>query len=356
MRAIMLCSLMRKLNYYLLTLAVLAFVVITEASAQSLNSPYLNKVYEYVPAPGQFINTMPEWEDGDDAEAMAAKCTELLSDEGMICLGGFGGYVTFGFDHPVVNVAGEYDLYIRGNAFAATGMTDAGSSEPGIVMVSQDTNGNGIPDDEWYELSGSADIDSIGKVVYNYSITYKYAGEKKPIAWTDNQGGKGVMVRNAYHDQEYFPAWLTGEGTLTFTGTLLPRNMYKDGETGQFIMKFLRYGYVDNQPNTVNNQKNEACFFNLDWAVDQDRQPVKLSQVDFVRVYCAMNQINGLLGETSTEFAGAEDLHPSAVPTAVADIEASSAPETGIYYDLTGRRTSRNAKGVLVSNGKLILK
>ena len=91
---------MRKMNYYLLTLAVLASVVITEASAQSLNSPYLNKVYEYVPAPGQFIITMPEWEDGDDAEAMAAKCTELLSDEGMICLGGFGGYVTFGFDHP----------------------------------------------------------------------------------------------------------------------------------------------------------------------------------------------------------------------------------------------------------------
>lgn len=344
------------MNYYLLTLAVLASVVITEACAQSLNSPYLNKVYEYVPAPGQFINTMPEWEDGDDAEVMAAKCTELLSDEGMICLGGFGGYVTFGFDHPVVNVAGEYDLYIMGNAFAGTGLTDAGSSEPGIVMVSQDTNGNGLPDDEWYELSGSADIDSIGKVVYNYEITYKYAGEKKAIPWTDNQGGKGAMVRNAYHDQEYFPAWLTGEGTLTFTGTLLPRNMYKDGETGQFIMKFLRYGYVDNQPNTVNNQKNDACFFNLDWAVDQDRQPVKLSQVDFVRVYCAMNQINGLLGETSTEFAGAEDLHPSAVPTAVVDIATSGTPEAGIYYDLTGRKTSRNAKGVLVSNGKLILK
>jgi hypothetical protein len=132
--------------------------------------------------------------------------------------------------------------------------------------------------------------------------------------------------------------------------------MYKDGETGQFIMKFLRYGYVDNQPNLIDGRKNEACCFNLDWAVDKDRNTVKLSQIDFVRVYCAMNQINGLLGETSTEFAGAEDLHPSAVPTAVVDVEASSAPETGIYYDLTGRRTNRNAKGVLVSNGKLILK
>lgn len=345
---------MKTTNYYLLTLTVLAFVVITEASAQSQNTPNINKVYEYVPAPGQFINTMPEWEEGDDADAMAQKCLELISDDGMICLGGFGGYVTFGFDHPVVNVAGEYDLYLKGNAFVGTGLTDAGSSEPGIVMVSQDTNGNGLPDDEWFELSGSADVDSVGKVVYNYAITYQFAGDRKPIAWTDNQGGKGVMARNAYHDQEYFPAWLTGEGSLTFTGTLLPKNMYK--ENGNFVMKFLRYGYVDNQPNLIDGEKNEACCFNLDWAVDQDRQPVKLSQVDFVRVYCAMNQINALLGETSTEFAGGEDLHPSAVPTAVVDIEASGTGETGIYYDLTGRRTSRNAKGVIISNGKLIVK
>ena len=354
MRAIMLCSGMKTFTYYLLTLAVLAFVVITGASAQSQNSPYINKVYEYVPAPGQFINTMPEWEEGDDADAMAQKCMELIADEGMICLGGFGGYVTFGFDHPVVNVAGEYDLYIMGNAFVGTGLTDAGSSEPGIVMVSQDDNGNGLPDDEWYELSGSADVDSIGKVVYNYAITYKFAGDRKPIAWTDNQGGKGVMTRNAYHDQEYFPAWLTGDGSLTFTGTLLPKNMYK--ENGNFVMKFLRYGYVDNQPNLIDGKKNEACCFNLDWAVDNNRQPVKLSHVDFVRVYCAMNQINGLLGETSTEFAGAEDLHPSAVPTAVVDIDASGTRENGIYYDLTGRRTDVNAKGVIISNGKLIVK
>lgn len=345
---------MEKNNYYLLTLGVLAFVAITGASAQSLNSPYIDKVYEYVPAPGQFINTMPEWEEGDDAAAMADKCLELLADEGMICLGGFGGYVTFGFDHPVVNVPGAYDLYIMGNAFAATDKSDGGSSEPGIVMVSRDDNGNGLPDDQWYELSGSADTDSIGKVVYGYQMTYNFSGDKEPITWTDNKGGKGVMPRNAYHSQEYFPAWLTDQGSLTFTGTLLPNNIYVDD--GNFIMRFLRYGYVDNQPNIVDGKRNEACCFDLGWAVDSDRQPVSLSHVDFVRVYCAMNQINGLLGETSTEFAGAEDLHPSAVPTGVVDISTSKTTDSGTYYDLTGRRTSRNAKGVSVVNGKLIVK
>ncbi len=36
------------------------------------NNPYISKVYEYVPAPGQFINTMPEWNDGQDHGDMAA--------------------------------------------------------------------------------------------------------------------------------------------------------------------------------------------------------------------------------------------------------------------------------------------
>ena len=123
-----------------------------------------------MPAPGQFINTMPLYEEGDDAAAMVRKCTEALADNngGMVSLGGYGGYITFHFDHSVKNVEGEYDIYIKGNAM------DNGS-EPGIVMVSKDTNGNGLPDDEWYELSGSADVDSIGKVKYGYEITYTYS-------------------------------------------------------------------------------------------------------------------------------------------------------------------------------------
>lgn len=42
------------------------------------NSPYISRVYEYRPAPGQFVNTMPEYEPGDDAAAMAAKAGEQL--------------------------------------------------------------------------------------------------------------------------------------------------------------------------------------------------------------------------------------------------------------------------------------
>ena len=62
-------------------------------------------------------------------------------------LGGWGGYIVVGFDHSIENKGG-YDFSIKGNAFDS-------SNEPGIVWVMQDVNGDGLPNDEWYELKGS---------------------------------------------------------------------------------------------------------------------------------------------------------------------------------------------------------
>ena len=90
-------------------------------SSLAQNNPYILAVDEYVPAPGQFINTMPEYVEGDNAASMAQKCTEYLANDAgkTVCLGAWGGYITFHFDHPVVNVEGVMDLYIKGNAHTA---------------------------------------------------------------------------------------------------------------------------------------------------------------------------------------------------------------------------------------------
>ncbi|MDE5839507.1 MAG: cell surface protein, partial [Muribaculaceae bacterium] len=79
-------------------------------------SPYISKVYEYHPAPGQFVNEMPRYENGDSYADMLQKAEESISgtNDIMITLGGYGGYVTFGFDHSVINVPGEYDFRIWG--------------------------------------------------------------------------------------------------------------------------------------------------------------------------------------------------------------------------------------------------
>ena len=160
-----------------LLLAVLGLAALS-ASAQKIStstpSKYLQAVDEYRPAPGQFVNTLPKYEAGDNATTMAQKCTDAIAGgkNGMITLGGYGGYVTFHFDHSIANVHGQRDFYIADNALYAAGMTTRGSCEQGIVMVSKDINHNGIADDPWYEIAGSADRDSLAKTIFGYQITY----------------------------------------------------------------------------------------------------------------------------------------------------------------------------------------
>ena len=344
-------------------LLLTTFLLSLIASVAVAQSEYIQAVDEYVPAPGQFVNDVMPAATADDTPAtMAAKCTERLANNAgnMVTLGAYGGYITFHFDHPVVNIAGQSDFAIFGNAMV-------GGSEPGIVMVSQDTNGNGLPDDVWYELSGSADVDSVGKVVYGYQITYTRQGDTQDVAWTDNLGNSGVVPRNGYHKQEYFPLWLGNE--LTFTGTLLPPNGVNTKPKGQnWVLSSLSYGYVDNVPNKDEEGNNdiEGNGFNLDWAVEPvSRQPVSLTHADFFRVYTALNQVCGWLGETSTEVMGAEDLHLEASleqTSAIRDARwlndhSPLLEKCGVWRSLDGRQLAGKptSPGIYLFKGKKII-
>lgn len=288
-------------------------------------SPYIASVYEYRPAPGQFVNLMPQYEDGDTEESMRKKAEECISGTNniMITLGAYGGYVTFGFDHTVMNVPGEKDFLIQGNAFYSDipsyGNEKGGSSEPGIVMVAYDTNMNGKPDDEWYELAGSEY--NASATIHGYRIVYyRPNSDKEPspditgtitdqtyIPWEDNQGSSGYVAKNMYHSQSYYPLWLKDD-ELVFEGTLLPPNGKDESGFGTYwVLYAYPWGYVDNQP----NEEEDLTSFDIDWAVDGDGNPVHLPGVDFVRVYTGVNQYCGWLGETSTEISHARDLHIS---------------------------------------------
>lgn len=318
------------------------------ASAQ--NSPYINKVYEFMPAPGQFINTMPRCKNGDTAETMLQKANDCIAHDNqeMICLGGFGGYVIFGFDHPVVNVYGDYDLQIDGNAFYADSNPSGsdepgGSSEPGIVMVSIDSNANGIPDDEWYELAGSEYHNDA--TIHNYEITYyrpatdhvatpdrssQYFSDTTFVRWRANDGTSGYIVKNVFHNQNYYPNWIEAD-SITFRGTKLRNNARDESGNGSYYVLYcFDWGYVDNHPNNT-----EMSKFNIDWAVDDKGEHVELDHIDFVKVYSAMNQSAGWLGETSTELLNAYDLHPDE-PLAVRFL-ARDNPRSNRVYNLHGQ-------------------
>lgn len=260
---------------------------------------YLNKitqVFDYFPAPGQSVNKFPTATEDDTSESMRVKAQTALKAGNLISLGGFGGYVVFGFDHTVINKEGN-DFSVLGNAFT-------NGAEPGIIMVSYDANGNGKADDEWYEIAGSEHSKST--TIKNHEITY-YKPETEPtnasepnyIRWTDNQEQTGYIAKNRFNTQSYFPLW-KGE-TITLKGTLLTSNLVQQG---YWMTPPYEWGYADNWPNT-----DAKTQINLDWAVDKDGKAVQLQGIDFVKVYTANLAGNSVTGEASTEVSGFTDLN-----------------------------------------------
>ena len=276
-------------------------------------SAYANKVLAYRPAPGQFMNTSTTaYEKGFSAEDVRRKAEEKLKDPYLclLSLGGFGGSIVVGFDHTVPNMNGAYDFKIYGNAsydsFGTLTGALGGSSEPGIVLVSKDVNGNGLADDEWYELKGS-EYDS-KHTIKDYAITYhRPASPLSSVKWTDNQGNTGYVYRNETHTKnDYYPAWIE-EDEMTFYGSRLKDNAVNEPRPGMpehWVGYCYAYGYADNHPND-----EKGALFKIDWAVDKEGRAVKLDGIDFVKIYTAVNQYCGWMGEISTEVQAVEDLH-----------------------------------------------
>ncbi|PWV56875.1 PKD domain-containing protein [Chitinophaga sp. S165] len=281
---------------------------ITVKVAEKTYENGIAKVYEYFPAPGQFVNSLPTWDAGDKDEQIISKAEEQLKTNGMISLGGFGGHVVVGFGHTVINKPDEYSFLVEGNGFANW-------AEPGIVMVSADANGNGLPDDEWYEIAGS-EYKSPG-TIHNYQITYYKPDENKEptpdgmyqsdttyIRWKDNQGKSGYISKNVFNTTSYYPQW-KGD-SITFTGTRLTSENIEDlsGEGTNYISPAFEFGYADNWENTA-----EKAAIKISWAVDKNGVPVRLPGIDFIKVYTGMRAEAGWLGEISTEVTGVKDLN-----------------------------------------------
>ncbi len=343
---------------------VILFAACLIASVGRAHSPYISRVWEYCPAPGQFVNILPAYEEGDNEEAMRAKAEEAIAENnrGMISLGGWGGYVVFGFDHMVENRADACDLLVAGNAiYSQAGDEEErqpGSAEPGIVMVSYDANGNGKPDDEWYELAGSEYANPL--TIHSYSITYhRPSPDHQPtpsatnaaltdttyLLWEDNQAGSGYLNQVTYHKQPYYPQWIESEH-ITFRGAQLPGNAEGASDASYYTLYTFPWGYADNHPNG-----DARALLDIDWAVTAEGEPAQLAGIHFVKVYTAIHQQCGWLGESSTEITGAEDIGMTRQ-----GIESVLTPLTQQVYSITGMPLGNSlpqAPGVyIIRNGK----
>ncbi len=272
------------------------------------------KVYEYTPAPGQFINELVSGGfTGAETtpEAAVAYAEERLRKGTWVSLGGWGGYIVVGFDHSIDNSSegyrGGYNFSITGNAFE-------GSSEPGIVWVMQDTNGNTLPDDEWYELKGS----EFGKeeTLRDYAVTYyrpTYSGAS--VQWRDNRGVSGkIDYLKAYHDQpSYYPNWIDAESYVLYGTCLESRTYDQSGNGSYWVNDSYDWGYADNfGEDRLSDDENAGAgavktYFKIENAVDGNGEPANLAYIDFVKVQTGVNAKAGWLGENSTEVFGFTD-------------------------------------------------
>lgn len=251
------------------------------------------KVFEFLPAPGQFVN------ERYSALTMQEACNyaiERFNADAYVSLGGFGGYLIVGFDHSIDNMGG-YNIAIKGNAFD-------GNSEPGIVWVMKDDNGDGLPNDIWYELKGS----EYGKdeTIADYAVTYyKPTEPKQNVKWRDNKGNEGEIDYITFHQQDYYyPLWVN-EDSYTLCGTcLMARNYDKSGNGTYWVNDNYDWGYADNYSLIDGGEYN---LFKISNAVKKDGTPADLKYIDFVKVQVGVNAKSGWLGEISTEVFGIFD-------------------------------------------------
>jgi hypothetical protein len=290
---------MKKLIFAMLAICSL----LTAAKAQ-----YISSVIEYIPAPGQYINTAP-W-------GIPTSGNSLIGGlEGSLNLGAFGGYLIFEFENPVQNHPDNpfgIDFTIFNNALP-------NFSEAAVVYVMKDENENGIPDDNWYELAGSDYFFETS--IHNYEVNYFNPGENgADIPWSDNFGNTGVIAANSLHTQNYYPNQDSFPEVpyqnYILGGSYIKGHIDKSNTTN--VKSYRRaFGYADNNPRntapwtipdnpyteTIENSGGDG--FDISWAIDSDGNYLDLDEIHFIKVQNAMQNDAGWLGELSTEITGA---------------------------------------------------
>lgn len=270
-------------------------------------------VYEITPAPGQFMWTFS----GSTPEGACRDAESRMRQNTYVSLGAWGGYIIVGLDHSIYNKPesspgkGGYDFSIVGNPFK-------GSSEPGIVYVMQDENGDGKPNDTWYELKGSETGKS--ETIQDYAVTYfRTPAINMPLHWVDNRGNTGTIDL-----RPDFPKWIN-ENQYTLYGTRLKANSrladmwYNDAYS---------WGYADNWGEDIltEGDNHDAAPVGNAFKIENAMYPngtllkdkgAELRYIDFIKVQTGVQSKAGILGEVSTEVYNFIDYEMEKAPSSL---------------------------------------
>ncbi|MDO9152881.1 MAG: hypothetical protein Q7U47_04100 [Paludibacter sp.] len=275
------------------TLFILFFVSCTNPDIHK-PSDYITDVFEYVYAPGQHAQLV------NSTNIQYFKGNPALHS-GWLYLGGFGGYVIAGFDHNILNHEGfDFEVYSLKGAVP----------EPAVVYVMQDVNGDGLPNETWYELKGN----QYGNSKQNYWVRYyKAKTDSANITWLDSDNKQGELISG--YGAKYTSGWWSKSVTtdsITLHGTRLPdaydNNPINGTPYWTVPIDRFKWGYAENNFGTDYDAALGSNKLDISNAVDIDGKLVNLSDIRFIKVQTGVFQQAGWLNEVSSEVRGAKEL------------------------------------------------
>ncbi|MGH7131347.1 MAG: GC-type dockerin domain-anchored protein [Phycisphaerales bacterium] len=291
---------------------------------------------DYSPAPGQNVNN-PAY--NDPARALSAPIGGgmLAADNSkVVTLGGWGGSITLGFDHPILNRPPTAtnprgcDFIVFGNAFLVGGDPDRRWAEPAMIEVSRDANGNDLADDEWFVIRGSHLPAAPAAAI----VTATLHGSDFPAAWLPpGKDATSVWMVTTYRlDDVVFTAGAVLQNPLAGTGesgvwgyadcgpVLLTGDLDADDVIDNSAAAPEHFFTIPTDPMRTGISKfsGGGDAIDISWAVRNDGSPAGLTQIDFVRITTAVNVVRGALGEASSEISGVAEV----LPRMLADVAA----------------------------------
>ncbi|PWB27338.1 hypothetical protein [Flavobacterium sp. HTF] len=278
-------------------------------------NPYITSIFDFDPAPGMFVNDV--YKEGFSKEDVMKTALGRINETNvgyLLDLGGFGGSITVGFDHTVVNVPGSVDFVVYGGDVSNPKGSKANPPAPGLIYVAYDKNKNGKPDaDEWYEIIGSQHAKA--NTVKNFKVTYHKKGAEEPLVsgsalfsdyehiFCENSDGESFYLARPKSRKEFYPLWAT-QTVVSYEGLKLDVDFApaRANQTTLWNSNPPEWGYV----NAINPN------IDIDWAVDKNGNKANLPGIDFIKVINCVSEPMGLCQQQSsmaTVFSGAGDLH-----------------------------------------------
>lgn len=286
--------LLKEIRYLILSYIFASSFISCHKPDIKLNSEYITDVFEYVYAPGQHAKLVKK----SDIHYFIGNPDE---QQGWLYLGGFGGYVTAGFDHNIANHEGaDFEVILLKGT----------SPEPAVVYVMQDENRDGKPNETWYELKGNQFENSKRSFWLCY---YKAKSDSANITWLDSEGKRGELIPG--FGSNYSSGWWwneTQQDSMIFYGTKLPDlydNNSQNGTQNWTVPndRFM-WGYAENNLGTDYDTTLGTNKLDISNAVDVNGNSINLPDIRFIKVQTGVFQQAGWLNEVSSEIKGAKEL------------------------------------------------